>query len=194
MSWLQNFFCFALIALPGHRMRKFKEELGNLIKFWPGTRESQKASDIIAYLNQKIPELKVEEDKQIASEIYIDDSSSQHLFTLIIMNAAFNMNQAVFDVISYNIDNYANKNYRTEGALVDDKYIMITVSGFPDIITTMEYFKSFQTGKIVRNTSGSPMMTFIIGKNNMETLGKDKNPERYRLFFNEKYLNNESKK
>jgi hypothetical protein len=31
-------------------------------------------------------------------------------------------------------------------------------------------------------------MTFIIGKKNLETLGKDKNPERYRLFFNGKYL------
>ncbi len=174
--------------------RKFKEELASLIKLWPRTPESQKASDIIAFLNQKIPELKVEEDKQIASEIYVTDSLSQHSFALIIMNSAFNMNQAVFDVISYNIDNYVNKNYRTEGSLVDDKYIMITVSGFPDIPAAREYYKSFQTEKIVRNSSASPTMTFIIGKTNLETLGRDKNPERYRLFFNEKYLGEESRK
>jgi Tfp pilus assembly protein PilF len=174
--------------------RKFKEELSNLIKLWPGTPESKKASEIIAFLNEKIPELKVEEDKQIASEIYIDDTSSQQVFALVIMNSSFNLNQAIFDVISYNIDNYANNNYRTEGILVDDKYIMINVTGFSDTNASMEYYRSFRTEKIVRNSSGSPMMTFIIGKNNLVTLGKDKNPERYRLFFNEKYLTKENKK
>jgi len=48
--------------------RTLKEELDKLIKLWPGSQESGKALEIIAYLNQKIPELKVEEDKQIAAE------------------------------------------------------------------------------------------------------------------------------
>jgi tetratricopeptide (TPR) repeat protein len=174
--------------------RTFKEELGKLIKQWPSAVESLKASEIIAYLKQEIPELKVEEDKQIASEIYIDDTSSQHVFVLIIMNGLFNLNQATFDVISYNIDNYTNKNYRTEGTLIDDKYIMMTISGFTDNIAAMQYYKAFRSDQIVRNSMGAPMMTFIIGKKNLETLGKDKNPERYRLFFTEKYLNPESNK
>jgi hypothetical protein len=58
----------------------------------------------------------------------------------------------------------------------------------------MQYYKSFQTEKIVRNSSVSPTMTFIIGKTYFETLGRDKNPERYRLFFNEKYLGEEGRK
>ena len=174
--------------------RTLKEELDKLIKLWPGSQESGKALEIIAYLNQKIPELKVEEDKQIAAEIYVDDISSQQTFALVIMNSSFNINQATFDVISYNIDNYTNKNYRTEGSLVDNKYIMITVSGFADAPTTMDYYNAFHTDQIVRNQSGSKILTFVIGKKNLETLSKDKNPERYRLFFEEKYLKNESNK
>jgi hypothetical protein len=110
------------------------------------------------------------------------------------MNPSFNLNQASFDVISHNIDNYTNKNYRTEGSLVDDKYLILTVSGFADIASAIEYYRSFQADKIVRNPSGSRLMTFIIGKKNLETLGRDKNPERYRLFFIDKYLNQESNK
>jgi tetratricopeptide (TPR) repeat protein len=174
--------------------RTFKEELNNLIKKWPGTAETEKAAEIVAYLNKKIPELKVEEDKQIASEIFVADSTSQHVFTLVVMDASVNLNQVIFDVISFNVDNYTNKNYRTEGVLIDDKYLMITVSGFRDIPSAMEYYRSFRPDKIVRNPSGSPIITFIIGKKNLETLGKDKNPERYRLFFNEKYLAPERKK
>lgn len=174
--------------------KSFKEELTKLIKLWPETPETKKASEIIAYLNKVSPELKVEEDRQIAKEIYVDEKSLPQIFALIIQNASFNINQATFDVISYNIYNYTNKNFRTEGTLVDDKYIMITVSGFADLQTAMDYYKAFRTDQIVRNTSGSAMTTFIIGKNNLDTLNNDKNPERYKLFFNEKYLSEEDKK
>ena len=88
-----------------------------LIKTWPKTAESKKAEEIITYLNQKSPELKVEEEKEIAAELYKKDTTVTHVFALIIPDPAFNINQATFDVISYNIDNYTNKNYRTEGTL-----------------------------------------------------------------------------
>jgi len=151
--------------------------------------ESQRASEIIAYLNKEIPQLQIEEDTRIAQEIYFDEKDSPHTFVLIILNPKFNFNQASFDVISYNIDNYTNNNYRTQGSLVDDKYIMLTVSGFARMEEAMDYYNSFRKELIVRNPSSSPMMTFIIGRQNLEAFVKDKNPDRYMIFFREKYLN-----
>lgn len=174
--------------------RTFKEALSELIKTWPSSAESAKASEIVAYLNNKIPELKVEEDKQIAAELYSPEPESQHTFILIIQNPAFNLNQATFDVISYNIDNYTNKNLRTQGSLVDDKYIMLSVSGFAKTSDAMDYFRAFRTDDIVRNTSGTRTMTFIIGKSNLAAFTKDKDPARYLLFFRDKYLNEELEK
>jgi tetratricopeptide (TPR) repeat protein len=168
--------------------RSFKVELNNLIKAWPETSESKRAEELITFLNQKIPELKVEEDKQIATELYVADTTITHVFALIITDPAFNINLATFDVISYNIDNYTNKNYRTEGLLVDNKYIMITVSGFSDYTQTFDYYSAFRTDQIVRNSSGAKMMTFIISNDNLKTLNNDKNPGRYQLFFIENYL------
>jgi len=168
--------------------RAFKEELNKLIKAWPETVESKKAAEIIAYLNQKIPELKVEEDKKIAAEIYIADTTLTHVFALIITDPGFNLNQAIFDVISYNIDNYTNKNYRTEGILVSSKYILITVSGFSNHVQAMDYYNAFKTEKLIRNPTGAKMMTFIISNDNLKVLKNDKDPGRYQLFFREKYL------
>ena len=168
--------------------RAFKEELNKLIKAWPETVESKKAAEIIAYLNQKIPELKIEEDKKIAAEIYIADTTLTHVFALIITDPGFNLNQATFDVISYNIDNYTNKNYRTEGILVGSKYILITVSGFSDYVQAMNYYNAFKTEKLIRNPTGAKMMTFIISNDNLKVLKNDKDPGRYQLFFREKYL------
>ena len=168
--------------------RSFKNELNNVIKTSPGTDESKRAQEIITFLNQKIPELKVEEDKVIAAELYVADTTVIHVFVLIIADPAFNINQATFDVISYNIDNFTNKNYRTEGLLVDNKYIMITVSGFTDFRQAFDYYNTFRFEKLVRNPSGSKMFSFIISNNNLKALNNDKNPERYQLFFLEKYL------
>jgi tetratricopeptide (TPR) repeat protein len=168
--------------------RTFKEELSNLMKAWPETAESKKAAEIIVYLNQKIPELKVEEDKKIATEIYTSDTTVNHVFALIILDPAFNLNQASFDVISYNIDNFTNKNFKTEGTLVDNKFILITVSGFSDFALALGYYNTFTTEKLLRNPSGAKMMTFIISDDNLKVLKNDKNPERYQLFFREKYL------
>ena len=168
--------------------RNFKEELNKLIKAWPETAEGKKAAEMVTYLNQKLPELKIEEDKEIAAELYVVDTTSLYSFEVIIMDPSFNINQASFDVISYNIDNYTNKNYRTEGILVDNKYIKITVSGFSDNTQAWEYYNSFRPEKQIRNVSGAEIMTFLINNENLKKLEEDKNPQRYYLFFNENYL------
>jgi len=168
--------------------RSFKEELNKLIKAWPQSDESKKAGEIIAYLNQKLPELKVEEDRAIAQELYVADTTKNHVFALIIVNPAFNINQATFDVISYNIDNYTNKNYKTEGNQVDGKYIMITVSGFPGYKTALDYYNGFLVEKYIRNISGSKIFSFLISDENLIILNDDKNPDRYNIFFIENYL------
>ena len=105
---------------------------------------------------------------------------------MIISDPAFNLNQASFDVISYNIDNFTNKNYKTVGSLVDNKFIQIIVSGFHDFTQAFDYYNAFKTEKLVRNTTGVKMMTFIINDNNLKVMKNDKDPLRYQLFFKEK--------
>lgn len=167
--------------------RGLKAELENLIKAWPDTPESKKAAELTDYLNKKLPDLKIEEDQQIAKELYVADTIPIHSFALIISDPAFNINQASFDVISHNIDNFTDKNYRTEGLLVNNNYIMITVSGFNSNKEAWSYFDSFKPDKIIRNISPGTFMTFLINNENLKALEKDKNPERYLLFFREKY-------
>ncbi|HOF21464.1 MAG TPA: hypothetical protein PLO24_09430 [Bacteroidales bacterium] len=167
--------------------RAFREELGRLIKLWPQTEESKKAGEIIEFLNEKTPELKIEEETVIARELFEADTSSSHIFALIIPDPAFNLNLATFDVISYNIDNYTNRNFRTESSLADDKYIIISVSGFSSFSEAMEYYRKFRIESVVRNSAGKGMYAFVINNFNLEVMRKDKNPERYSLFFRENY-------
>jgi outer membrane protein assembly factor BamD (BamD/ComL family) len=167
--------------------RSFKDDLNKLIKAWPGTPESSKAAELVSYLNQKLPELKVEEDKVIAAELYVADTTKIHVFTLVIADPTININQATFDVISYNIDNYTNKNYKTDSRIFDNKYVLITVSGFLNYAQALSYYNTFNTEKI-RNPKGAKTMTFLIDDDNLKGLNNDKSPERYLLFFKEKYF------
>jgi hypothetical protein len=168
--------------------RAFRNELTNVIKVWPETAESKKAFEIIGYLDKKTPELKVEEDKKIATEIYVADSTANHVFALIINDPAFNTNQASFDVISYNIDNFTNNNFKTEAAKIENQFILITVSGFSGFTQAIDYYNAFKSEKVLRNPGGAKMMTFIISDDNLRVLKNDKNPDRYQLFFREKVL------
>jgi hypothetical protein len=169
--------------------RTFKDELNKVISGWPASEESKKASELVAYLNQKVPELKMEEDKQIATELYTADTTSVYSFMIVIPDPSFNVNQASFDVISYNIDNYTNQNYRTEGLLVNNQYVTITVSGFADNSKAWEYYDSFPAEQQIRNLAGKQIMKFLISSDNLKKLSEDKNPGRYLIFFGEKYLN-----
>lgn len=168
--------------------RTFKDNLRKLTDQWPGTPESKKAQELIAHINQEVPQLKVEEDKVIASEIYVADTASAKTFVLIIPDPSFNVNQANFDVISYNIDYYTDKNYRTEGSLVDKKFLLITVSGFQNFKQALTYYRKFLTASPVRNATGTKFMSFVISPDNMKKLLEDKNPDRYEVFFRDNFL------
>lgn len=169
--------------------KTFKDELNNVIKKYPGTTESNRAAELIEYLNQKTPELKVEEDIKIATEIYVADTTAKQIFVLIISDPSFNRNQASFDVISYNIDNFTNKNYKTESMVVDNKFVEIIVTGFSGFSEAMNYYNSFKTEQLVRNPTSARMTTFVISADNLKVLSDDKSPERYQLFFKERFLN-----
>ena len=168
--------------------RTFKEELSKITGLYPTTEEGIRAKEIIAYLNQEIPELKVEEDTQKSEELYTKDLSVEHYFVLIIENSTFNINLANFDIISYNIDNYTNNNYRTSGELVDNRYIIFTVSGFTNYAEAFDYYSKFNIATIVRNPTRVKMYSFLINNENMDILSNDKHPDQYLLFFSNNYL------
>jgi hypothetical protein len=168
--------------------RSFKEELNKVAQAWPETPEGKKAQELISYVNQSVPELKTEEEQQAAAVLYTMDKSAPHVFALVIFDPAFNINLATFDVISYNIDNFTNRNYKTEGSVAGNSYIIITVSGFADYNEALTYYNSFNSGKFIRNPSGTKMINFVISTDNLNKLAGDRKPELYRLFFEENYL------
>ena len=171
--------------------RTLKEELQALAKKFPGTIEATRASELVAHINRELPELKVEEEKEIAEEIYSTELSGPHYFVVILKSNELDVNRLTFDVINFNIDTYTNKNYSTRGELVNDKYIMITVRTLEDEFEAADYYNSFDYTGILKDTGTTEILIFTITEANMEVFLKDKDPDRYNFFFEKHYLNSE---
>jgi tetratricopeptide (TPR) repeat protein len=168
--------------------RSLKQELQEVSRSFPGTDESKRADELIAYLNKEVPDLKLEEEVEIARDIYLGDASGQHHFVIIIKDSKLDINRLTFDVINFNIDNYTNENYSSRGQLIDDSYIMITVGPVADEFIAADYYNQFDYLKVLNNIGATEVITFTITPANLEVLMNDKDPDRYYLFFKENYL------
>jgi len=167
--------------------KTLKQELVKIRDNYPGTEEAERAGGMIAYLNEKVPELKKEEEIQKATQIYDTLQTSPYRFIMVVKNSERDINRLTFDVINYNIDNYTNENYNTAGELVNNEYITVTVGVFEEPVTAMEYYESFSPGDVI-STQDDEIITFIISNSNYRNFTSDKDPDRYYLFFRENYL------
>lgn len=165
----------------------YKTDLDSLVAHYPSTPEGKRASEIIAFLKKEKPEIQIAEDIQIATSLYLPDSLQTHYVMIIASNTSSNLNQMVFDVINYNLDNYQSKNYRTEGVLESGKYLIITVGTFKNASEAVEYLKSFNPATVIRGSEEAGISIYVISSDNLEKFRTDKSPERYRIFFETNY-------
>jgi TolA-binding protein len=168
--------------------RELKGILSAIVQQFPGTPEAERASGLIEHLNTEIPELKIEEEQQIARELFSTDITGPHYFVAVIMNNNEDINRLTFDVINFNIDNYTSDNYSANGELVSNRFVMITVGTFPGRDEAAAYMDSFDPALIFGDHTSARVITFIITPFNMDILKKENDPEKYNLFFMENYL------
>jgi len=166
---------------------EYKNALDTIVKKYPGTPEGERAKEIIAFLKKEKPQIQIIENTKIAESIYSADASQPHFVLIIASNPSANLNQIVFDIINYNLDNFQSKNYRTEGAAEQGEYLMITVSGFKDAGEADEYIKNFDTSAIIRGAEEARLSKYIISRDNLDRFRTDKSPERYRIFYDMNY-------
>ena len=167
----------------------YKEKLDLLVARYPATDEGKRAAEIIAFLRQAKPEIRIAEDTRIAEEIYHPDTLQPHFVIIIVSNPKANMNQIVFDVINYNLDNFANKNYRTEGTAVDAGYLLITTGPFENAAGAAAWLKTFNPGQTIREASAAGLTLYLISRDNLQKFREDKNIDRYAIFHSKEYSN-----
>lgn len=167
----------------------FKKALVELNKTYPQSEEKNRADELIAYLNQTYTVLKQEEEKQIAKEIFFINEDQEHLFVLALESTDTDINQIIFDIINFNLDNFMNTTFKTEGELLDDGLQIISVRSFENKATASEYFRLINSNTdVFKIIEGMEYSLFIISLDNFEIFKQNKSASIYLKFFEENYL------
>lgn len=167
----------------------FKKALVELNKTYPQSEEKNRADELIAYLNKTYTVLKQEEEKQIAKEIYFVKEDQEHLFMLALESGGTDINRIIFDIINFNLDNFVNTTFRTEGELLDDGLQIISVRSFENKTTASEYYRLINSNAdVFKSIEGMEYSFFVISLDNFKTFKQNKSASTYLKFFEENYL------
>jgi len=170
-------------------VRAFKNALAELSESFPDSREKEKATEIAAFLDRTRPLLKEEEELVEAQEIYTFNDSAVHYYLLVVNRFEIDVNQLIFNIINYNLDQYGQVDFDTGGEMVNDTLNFITVRPFANLADAQDY-----SGKIILDESIASELqqgdyySFVISDENYITLKEDKSVSKYDKFFKMNYL------
>ncbi len=161
----------------------FRTELNQIINQYPKDEVSTRAKEIIAYLNTYQPETKQQEDIKIAEVTYALEERTIYYVALVV-DKQEDVNQVVFDMINFNLDNYSNDKLELNNDNLGKNYKIVTIRTFADKDKAMAYFKAISAKpEVFRNVKGSTRNVFIISPANYQIMQKQETPDSYLQFF-----------
>jgi tetratricopeptide (TPR) repeat protein len=168
-------------------IKTFKEELYNIISTYPTTEVAEDAKNIIAYLDKEHPDIKEEEEKEIAIALYEYSENMEHFFALV-LNKGTDANQLMFNIINFNLDNFDDLNLKVESSELNSNQDIITVISFKNKAEAMNYYnKTSSDDSFFKDVNKEGVSKMVISKSNLDILKTDKSASRYLKFFNEYY-------
>ncbi|MFO7658097.1 MAG: tetratricopeptide repeat protein [Bacteroidales bacterium] len=168
-------------------IKTFRDNLLEIISKYPGTEVSEDAKNIVAYLDKEKPEMKADEDKEIALKLYEANDNAIHYFAFVVPKG-LNINQMIFNIINFNLDYFDVLNLKIENVELNNEQSLLTVRQFQDKNQSVEYFNMVMANKdIFKDIPTENMIMFAITAANLEILKTDKLAGRYLMFFKENY-------
>jgi len=187
----QFFFLKALAIGQTSDIMTFTSALDSVSKTYPSHEVAIRANEMLAYIKDYNPEVKLETEKKEAEEIYTYDPSGAYLFGMII-NRFIDINQLKFEIINFNLDMFPNLTFDVTSENLSDNSRVVLVKPFKDIQKAWEYYDQIASGdKIMALIEGTGYSRFVISSANSLILLQDKNANKYLLFFDKYFARQE---
>jgi hypothetical protein len=158
----------------------------NLLAFvdtYPTSNPVEYAKSMISLLDDKKPELAEAKEEEIAKELYKSTEDTLHYVGFVAQNVS-DMNQLVFNIINYNLDNYDKLDLVTNGEDLSGNNKLITIQKFNNKREAENYLNSILTSEVVfKDVSKDRLIKFTLSAGNYETLKTDKSITRYLKFY-----------
>ncbi|MBN2349444.1 MAG: tetratricopeptide repeat protein [Bacteroidales bacterium] len=169
-------------------VRTFREALYELITKYPNSEVSENARIMIAYLDKDRPNIKDIEEIEIAEKLYNKAEDEEH-YTLYIVPANLNLNQLLFNIINFNLDNFQKLNLTAVKKEFNNTQNVIIIKIFKNQNEAVDYYRkiSADTG-VLRDVDSKSISAFAISVSNYKIFLEDKSISRYQKFFEQNYI------
>ena len=135
----------------------------------------------------KHPDIKEEEEKEIAIALYEHLENTEHLFALV-LNKGINANQLMFNIINFNLDNFDELNLKVESTELNTNQDIITVISLKNKAESLNYYNRISSdNSIFKDVDREGVVKMVISRNNLDILKTDQSVNRYLKFFQEYY-------
>lgn len=162
----------------------FRNELNQLIANYPANEVSTQAKEIIVFMNTYQPETKQLEEIKVAEEIYVR-GDSVNVYVALVIERSEDINQLVFDMINFNLDNFSNDKLELGNENLGKNLKIIAVKTFPNVAKALAYYKAIsEKPEVLKNVKNPTKQLFVINQENYRTLLKQESADSYLQFFN----------
>jgi tetratricopeptide (TPR) repeat protein len=168
---------------------QFRNELKRIVKDYPKREEALSAKDMIFYLDNRHPEMKIAEEQKQAEEVFKYLPDQPHLVVIALPKGA-NMNQLVFNLINFNLDNFSKINLSVNAELLGKDFSLVKVKIFTNAEQAQNYLKAISDFKdLFKDVNPGNHRDFIISESNLSKMTLMNSPDNYMLYYSKFYVN-----
>ena len=171
----------AMVHAERGEQTKYRSTLETIITDYPKSDVKETAQKKLnAYKKHR------EEIAKKREKLY-NNSSGEHLLAIVFNPTEVKLEQFRFDVLSFNIDFYENKDLDINISDFNKKQKSLAVTSFNNLTEAREYYHKLLNNKDEYLKSVNDYNLVLISPENYKTLKEDKNIDRYLEFFNKNY-------
>tara|TARA_B100000795_G_scaffold77606_1_gene55393 strand:- start:12654 stop:15272 length:2619 start_codon:yes stop_codon:yes gene_type:complete len=163
----------------------YKSALEITVSNYKETEEGKTAQRYLDILSGKI----TKEEPKSRPNLYSFRSGMGHYVITLVPLEGGKVNKAQSDIANFNATFFKSSSLNVKTRVLGKEYQMIYVRDFENEDSAMNYYNAFKVNQnILGDLNQLNYYTFAISKSNFSALTKDRDPEKYNEFFQEKYL------
>ena len=165
----------------------FKQALRAHIEKYPKGETSRDAKNILDYLDRSFEDVKQIEEREEAKILYSFNPDETH-YVLVITPANTDINQLVFNLINYNIDNHDSLNLNVNAETIHHENKTALIKEFKNSNRAKQYIQYvLREEKDIFNAVTNTYELVPISVSNIRVLINDKSISKYREFHKANY-------
>ncbi|MBP7497730.1 MAG: tetratricopeptide repeat protein [Bacteroidales bacterium] len=169
-----------------------RSALKEVISNYPNSQAKNEAQNILDYIDGVKPKEEIsteKKDNKPKTPEYSPEPETIHFYILIADVKSVNIKDVKIAISDFNLEQYSLEKFNVNSSFLGSDLHIITVSNFENKEKAMKYFNHIKSDPDFKaDMENITYQHFIISANNYTLLFKNRDVEKYNIFFEENYL------